>query len=45
MGQSNFYGWALIVGAIYCFLITVILWIILMANSSKKFDYSNMKWN
>ncbi len=45
MGQSRFFGWALVIGAVYCFFITIILWIILMANSSKKFDYSNMKWN
>ena len=45
LGESNFYGYALIGAAIYTFLIVLILWKLLLTNSTKKFDYSNLKWN
>jgi hypothetical protein len=44
LGSSSFYGYLLIIGAIYCMLAILVLWILLITNREKKFDYSGLKW-
>jgi hypothetical protein len=43
-GQASFYGYMLLVAAIYSFCVIFILWILLVTNSDKKFDYTSLKW-
>lgn len=43
-GSSTFYGWALLIAAAYCLFNVVALWVLLVTNKDKKFDYSVLKW-
>ena len=38
LGENNFFGWLLIAVSIYCFLVTLILWVIRLSNRDKIFQ-------
>jgi hypothetical protein len=44
LGSGPFYGWALIIGAVYCFVVVLIMWVILIAKKENKFDINALKW-